>query len=450
MKIKKFTALAICLVMILAFAAACATDGGGSGAYVCNCDVIELTFSNWGDESERESTQRAIDVFNNMQDRINVTVIQIPNEEYGARLRTMQTGGTMPDCGMIDERTAIGWTREGLIKKIDIYEGQPHRPFAGITFSDGGNPIAYSIGSEVLCLWFNRDMFDAAGIPHPPATLDTAWTWDEMIEVAKLLTLDSSGRNLNDPNFNANNIVQYGVQINPWAWQLEVWALSNGGRWYSSDGTRAIFDDAAIEAMQMVYDLHLVHKVAPFNAGQLDNGWHSSVGAGNVAMGTDGQWAVGFTMDSDINYGVGVLPYMKQQANITAGGPVGVFADTKHPEAAAEFLRWYSDPENNWAPILDGWIMPNTTNWFTEEALLTRWIEEVPNRARLDAGRFRTAVADVALHPSTVPTGWYYTPNTDQIDRILIPVLTEAASGAKTAKEVIESVRSQLEAAVAG
>jgi multiple sugar transport system substrate-binding protein len=155
-------------------------------------------------------------------------------------------------------------------------------------------------------------------------------------------------------------------------------------------------------------------------------------------------------MDSDINYGVGVLPYMKQIANITAGGPVGVFADTKHPEAAAEFLRWYSDPENNWAPIYDGWIMPNTTNWFTDEALLTRWIDEVPNRARLDASVYRTAVAAVALDSRTVPTGWYYTPNTDQIDRILIPALVEAANGSKTVKEVIEDVRSQLEAAVAG
>jgi ABC-type glycerol-3-phosphate transport system substrate-binding protein len=54
------------------------------------------------------------------------------------------------------------------------------------------------------------------------------------------------------------------------------------------------------------------------------------------------------------------------------------------------------------------------------------------------------------LDSRTVPTGWYYTPNTDQIDRILIPVLQEAANGSKTVKEVIEGVRSQLEAAVAG
>ncbi|MCL2718803.1 MAG: sugar ABC transporter substrate-binding protein [Lachnospiraceae bacterium] len=446
MKIKKILALILTAVMLMSIVTAC----GSSSDYNCKCDVIQLEFSIWGDESERESTQGALDVFNAMQSDIFVSLVQIPNEQYGERLRTLQTANNMPDCGMIDERTAIGWTREGLIKKIDIYEGQPSRPFAGITFSDGGQPIGYSIGSEVLALWFNRDMFDAAGVPYPPTTLDTAWQWDEFIEVAKLLTLDANGNNLNSPNFDATSIVQYGVYVNQWAWQLEVWALSNGGRWYSEDGTRAVFDDAAIEAMQKVYDLHLVHGVAPFNPAQTDDGWWDSVGAGNVAMCTEGQWATGFTMFSDINYGVGVLPYMKQQANITAGGPVGVFADTKHPEAAATFLRWYSDPESNWAPILDGWVMPNTTDWFTEEAKLTRWIDEVPNRARLDARAFRTAVADVALHPGTVPTGWYYTPGTDQIDRVLIPALVEAANGSKTVKEVIESVRPALEAAVSG
>jgi len=410
---------------------------------------VQLVFSLWGEPAELETTQAALDVFNNMQERIWVTAIQITQEEYAEKLLSMAEEDNMPDCGMVDERTVISWAREGLLLPFDIYAGQPNKPKDGITFRDGGQVVAYSRASEVLALWFNKEMFDEAGIEYPPVTLDTAWSWDEFIEVARQLTFDADGNNPGDDGFDRENIVQYGAYVNQWAWQLEVWALSNGGRWYSEDGTSIIFDEAAVEAIQMVYDLHLVHNVAPLNHAQSDTGFLDSIGSGNVAMATDGQWATGFGY-LDIDYGVGVLPYMKQSVNITAGGPAGIFTTTQHPEEAAEFLRWYCDPENNFGPIYDGWWMPNMMNWFTDEELLKRWIDDVPFRARLPASSFRTAVADVAIHPSTVPTGWYYTPNTDKIDRILIPALVEAISGRKTVNEVIESVRPDLEAAIAG
>ena len=453
-KASKIIALLCTAALMLGVLVSCADGSGDTPSTPSNGgdDRIQLTFSFWGDITELDTTQIALDEFNNMQDRIWVTALHLGSQEiYAERLVTMATGGNMPDTGMIDERTAIGWAREGLILPYDIYEGQPSRPKDGITFRDGGRTVAYSVASEVLALWFNKDMFDDAGIPHPPTRIEDAWTWDEFIEVARQLTFDSNGNNPGDAGFDANNIVQYGAYINQWAWQLEVWALSNGGRWYSEDGTAIVFDAAAIEGMQKVYDLHLVHQVAPFNPAQQDSGWHDSLGAGNVAMASEGQWAVGFTSGSDINYGVGVLPYMERPANITAGGPVGIFSQTDHPQEAAEFLRWYSNPENNWGPIEYGWWMPNMMNWFTEEALLQRWIDDAPHRARLPASSFRTAVADVAINTDvTHPTGWYYTPNTDAIDRILIPALVEAANGTKTVQQVIDEVRPALVAALAG
>jgi len=443
MKKRKIIAVLCAAIMMFGLVASCA--GGGSGG------PVDIVFSLWGDEAELEGAQATADLWNESQDRSNLSVMQIPVEQYIERLMAMAAAGNMPDCGMANERGVIGMARDGLLLKLDLYADQPERPLESVTFRDGGEYVSASIGAEVLGLWFNRDMFDAAGVPYPPTKLEDAWTWDEFIEVAKKLTFDANGNTPNDADFDKDNIVQYGAYVNQWAWQLEVWALSNGGRWYSEDGKRAVFDDAAIEGMQKVFDLHLVHNVAPFNPAQEDSGWFDSLGAGNVAMCTEGQWATGFAAFSDINYGCGVLPYMKVKANITAGGPVDMYAGTKHPEETAEFLRWYSDPENNFAPIYDGWIMPNLESWYKDEALLKRWIDDVPNRARLGAAEYRSVFADVIMNNDvTKPTGWYYTPNLDKIDVILIPALVEAINGTKTAKEVIESVRPALEAAIAG
>jgi len=414
-------------------------------------DRIQLVFSLWGDPAEQDAAQEALNVYNNMQDSVWVNALQIPNEEYADVLETMAIAGIMPDAGMAHEATVIGWARNGLLMPIDLFEGLVYKPLEYLAFKDGSNTVAYSAANEVLALWFNRDLFDAADIDYPPVTLDNAWSWDEFIDVAKKLTFDSNGNTPNDPHFNKDNIVQYGAYVNQWTWQLEVWSLSNGGRWFSDDGGTLVFDDAAVEAMQKVFDLYLVHNAAPFVAATSDTGFGDSIGKGNVAMATEGQWAVGFYADSDINYGVAVLPYMKQKVNIATGGPVVVFAGTQHPVEVADFVRWYTEEENNFSLIEAGWWMPTKSNWY-EEPLLSKWIDDVPLRARLPADAYRSAIVDVALDFSvTRSAGWYYTPNTIEIiNRILNPALVDAIRGNKTVAQVIEEVRPAMEDAIRG
>ncbi|MCL2812881.1 MAG: sugar ABC transporter substrate-binding protein [Clostridia bacterium] len=436
MKTRKIVALLLSVLMMMSFAT------------IASAERVQLTFSIWGDAAEAETTQRALDVFNASQDRIHVTVMQIGRDEYTEKLQTMATAGNMPDAGMAVESDVIGWARDGLLSNVDIFEGQENLPLEYITFKDKGQTVAYSAANEVLGLWYNREMFDAAGVPYPPATLDAAWSWDEFIEVAKLLTFDANGLTPNDEGFDKDNIVQYGAYVNQYTWQLEVWALSNGGRWFSEDGTEVVFDDAAIEGMQKVVDLHLVHHVAPFIDGTQDAGFASSLGAGNVAMCTEGQWATGFRAFMDVDYGVAVLPYMEVKANICTGGPTAMFKTTQYPEETAEFLRWYNSEENNIGTILDGWWMPTKLNWYTDEELLQKWVEGSELRVALPAEAYRTAMVDVALDfDVTKSTAWYYTPHTtEMLVGVLQPAMVEAINGDKTVKEVVESVRAAMEA----
>jgi len=430
-----------------------ATDNGTSteteGTVPSDEGKIILTFSLWGDPAEQETTQKALDVYNSQQDKVYVKALQIGRDEYNEKLQTMATSGEMPDCGMVAEDTAIGWARDGLLSDVDIYAGQENMPLDYLAFKYEGKTVGYSSANEVLALWYNKEMFDDAGVPYPPATLDEAWTWDEFIEVAKQLTLDANGKHPGEDGFDKDNIIQYGAYVNQYTWQLEVWALSNGGSFFSPDGKSVTFDEAAIEAMQMVFDLHLVENVAPLNDGTQDNGFASSIGAGNVAMCTEGQWATGFRPGLEgIDYGVGVLPYMKQKANICTGGPTSVFATTQYPEEAADFLRWYNSEENSMGTIMAGWWMPTKLNWYTDEALLKSWVDDCELRQVLPADAYKTAIVDVALNTDvTKSTAWYYTPNTYEVlVQTLQPALVEAINGSKTVEEVIAEVRDAMEA----
>ena len=466
MKTKKLLALLLCAMMVSAlFAcaqpaapateqpAAEATEAPAAEATeAAPAEKITLTFSLWGDPAEQETTQKALDVYNNSQDKVYVQALQIGRDEYNEKLQTMATAGEMPDCGMVAEDTVIAWARDGLMSDVDIYAGQENLPLDYLAFKYNDKTVAYSTANEVLALWYNKAMFDAAGVPYPPTSLDKAWTWDQFVEVAKQLTIDANGKHPGEAGFDKDNIVQYGAYVNQYTWQLEVWALSNGGSFFSPDGKSVVFDDAAIEAIQKVVDLHLVDNVAPLNDGTQDNGFASSLGAGNVAMCTEGQWATGFRGAGfdGIDYGVAVLPYMKEKVNIATGGPVGVFATTKYPAEAADFLRWYSSEENSMGTIMAGWWMPTKQNYYTDETLLKAWVDDCAFRAALPADAYKTAIVDVALDTNvTHQTGWYYTPNTFEIlTKTLQPALVEAINGSKTVKEVIDSVREAMQAAL--
>lgn len=460
MNLKRMLAFALCLLTVLA-SAACGPAETSNGDEPTDPVAptkggeqesrVTITFSLWGDPAEQEITQAALDVYNDSQDKVYVKALQIGRDEYNEKLQTMALAGGMPDCGMVAEDTVIGWARDGLLStEIDIYAGQSNLPLDYLAFKYEGNTVAYSAANEVLALWYNKKMFDDAGVPYPPATLNEAWTWDQFIDVAKKLTIDANGKNAGEDGFDKNNIVQYGAYVNQYTWQLEVWALSNGGKFFSEDGKSIVFDDAAVEAMQKVFDLHLVHNVAPLNDGTLDNGFASSLGAGNVAMCTEGQWAAGNRGAGfeGIDYGVAVLPYMKQKATICTGGPTAVFATTQYAEEAADFLRWYNSEENNIGTILAGWWMPTKLNWYTDAALLKSWVDDCELRAVLPAEAYKTAIVDVALDTNvTKQTGWYYTPNTYEIlVKTLQPALVEAINGSKTAADVIESVRAAMQA----
>ncbi len=76
-----------------------------------------------------------------------------------------------------------------------------------LTPADGGLhglPMGYNVQS----LFYNKDMFDAAGLDYPPA--DGSYTYDDLREWSKKLTLDQAGVDAGSAGFNPEQIAQWG------------------------------------------------------------------------------------------------------------------------------------------------------------------------------------------------------------------------------------------------
>ncbi len=435
MKKRGFLLVLLCLVMIGSLMAAGAKEAEAPGA------PVKILYSFWGTPDEGAAVQQVADVFNASQDRIVVEIMAIPHDSYVTKLNTLATAKNLPDCGIMSEAGVLQFAENGLLADISqMYGPNDSKPLDSLAFRYQGKPVAYSAANEILLMYYNKAMFDKANVPYPPADAKNAWSWDEFVHYAKLLTLDSNGNNATSPAFNPNAIVQYGCMVENLTWQLEVWCLSNGSGFYNADGSKVIINEsAAIDALQKIADLHLVHHVAPLSAGLTDDGVQRSLIAGTCAMTTNGAWNVGTSLASarneGLDYGVAVLPYMKEKVTINTGGPHVVFSQTKHPKEAMEWIKWYMQEENSWALIESGIWMPILDKWYTDDELTRKWVEN-PNFPPYD--EYKSAVVDYAKEYSK-STSWYYVNNTNDFNTLLGSILGEVWTGKMSAKQAIET-----------
>ncbi|ABX40979.1 ABC transporter substrate-binding protein [Lachnoclostridium phytofermentans] len=446
--------LAVMLTTILAVSlVACGKDAKDTGNGKSSKDgKVKITYSMWGSADEGAVTQKLADKFNASQDRIEVDVLAIPWENYMTKLNTMATAKELPDTGIMSEAGVLQWAEQGMLADIStMYGKNDSKPLDSLAFRYQGKTVAYSAANEVLLLYYNKDMFDKAGATYPPASVDNAWTWEEFVSTAKKLTLDKNGKHPDEKGFDEQNIVQYGCLVENLAWQLELWPMSNGAGYYSSDGSEVTIDNqASIEAIQKVADLYLVDHVAPLSTGATDDSIQRSIISGTCAMGTGGAWNVGTCLASareeGLNYGVAVLPYMKEKLTLCTGGPNVVFSQTKHPEEAMEWLKWYYQEENSWSLIETGIWMPILQKWYTDETMTHKWVD---NKNFPPYEEYKSAVVDYAMKNSK-SASWYYVNNTVDFNNLVTSILGEVWTGKVTAQEAITKNMEALKTAYKG
>jgi multiple sugar transport system substrate-binding protein len=198
-------------------------------------------------------------------------------------------------------------------------------------------------------VYYNKKIFDQFGVPYPK----DGWTWDDMLNTAKLLTKDTNADGKTDI---------WGIQLPAsWTTGFEYWVNSAGGRLISEDGTKFVgyMDSPEVQsALQFYSDLYNVHKVAPPPADlAMWGGGNTEFDQGTAAMRLFGRWPqAGYLKNPNIDLGVVGVPVGKVRANILFWGGFGVAAVSENPEAACRFLKFYTG--NQGAEVWKDWALP--------------------------------------------------------------------------------------------
>lgn len=146
---------------------------------------------------EAGDLQANLEPFTRANPGITVEVIPVAHDGFDEKVDLLIAGGTPPAIwypAAYAESAALYYVK-GVAVDIAPYLDQAKFDWSdwykldpdGQTLEGHRFGIAYSVFPEVLL--YNKDLFDAGGVPYPPTDWDDkTWTWDEFISRAKALT----------------------------------------------------------------------------------------------------------------------------------------------------------------------------------------------------------------------------------------------------------------------
>lgn len=205
-----------------------------------------------------------------------------------------------------------------------------------------------------MVIYYNPESFARAGVEIPTAA---NLSYEDFLELAQRLTLDTSGRNALDPAFDRANVEQYGYRVRRFPLDWMHWLWGNGGAPISPDGTTAsgYLDSAAsIEVITLLRDMVTVYGVSPspsaLDALQASLGFLDLFLTGKVAMFPRGHWEL-IGLQANANFTperVGVMgnPYRTAPATVMfeSGFVIPANIAPEKLEAACKFVDAATSP----------------------------------------------------------------------------------------------------------
>lgn len=251
-------------------------------------------------------------------------------------------GGSLPDVFWMHSNESERYMSNDMLldltdkiaesDKIDP-ENYPEDIWGLYTYDDKYYAVPKDV--DTIALWYNKTMFDEAGLAYPTAD----WTWDDVSEAAKKLTKDDGS--------------QYGLAVRNDNNQAGYYNLvyDNGGYIINEDKTKSGWDDPkTIEAMKTL-EGWIKDGVMPSIETMSENGEDVLFQSGKVAMVLQGSWMVAAYRDNE--YTAANCDLVELPKNAETGRRASVYnglgwaaaANGEHTEEAWKLLEYLGSEE---------------------------------------------------------------------------------------------------------
>ena len=279
------------------------------------------------------------------QTGIEVELEVVPWDSLLDRILAATTSGEGPDVLNIGNTWSASLQATGALlpfdqEAFDRIGGRDRfvESALGSAGAQGQDPAAVPLYSLAYALYYNTELFEAAGIEAPPTT------WDELVDIGRQLTGDGIyGLALEGASIPANSHHAF------------VFGQQHGADFFDADGRPTFDTPEAVNAIKQYVDLMAVEGVVGVgNAEYAQNQSLSDFASGRAAMvmwQAAGSALEQFGMAPDA-YGVAPVPFQanppaggRQVNSMVAGINLAVFENTSNLDGALEFVSFMTSAE---------------------------------------------------------------------------------------------------------
>ncbi len=273
----------------------------------------------------------------------DITVELVFSGGYGdvktAIQTTVEGGGTPPALGLMLATDLYDLANAGIIAPLDDYAGDAalddfFPAFLDNSYFDGqfwGMPFQRS----TVLLYYNKDMFAAAG-------LDAPTSWQELADAASALTVRDG-----------DDVTQLGMQWpSGWPyWLFQPLAIGSGQNIIGESDTEVFFDNPdVIEAVQFYIDLSAKYDGMPAGVQGVWGTAPTDFSSGQTAMIMHSSGSLpGILEQADFEVGVMALPGQEAgtYATVVGGGNLYIMdgVDQAQKDAAWKFIEFLADAD---------------------------------------------------------------------------------------------------------
>ena len=345
--------------------------------------AVTIKVANW-DSATTAYMNELFDSFKRIQPSINVEVMDIPSADYTQKLSIMLNGGSDLDAFWIkDGDTTRGLANRGQLADLSAYIQRDKidlSAFNGLAerFLMNGKMVALPASTGYYIMYYNKDIFDKAGVPYPTNNM----TWAQWEQLAGRLTSGSG-----------NNKI-YGALLHTWNACVQNWGVQDGKN-------TIIATDYSFFKPYYEMALRMQKAGSLWDYGALRTGnihYSSAFLQGNIATMPMGTWFYTTIIDrinngeAKLNWGIATLPHPEGTApGWTVGSvtPIAINQASNKKDAAWELLKFVTSQDG--AKIYaSGGAIPSRANDST--------IAAIANAPGMPAGSLQAmAVKNIAL-----------------------------------------------------
>jgi len=172
---------------------------------------VEILLGYYSSDSSDAKMKELIEQFEEKHPNITVKTQSAPYGQFYQKLDTQIAAGQAPDVWLSDGVYVMKYAQRGAAKDLTDWIAKDLKAdeYYGLDFNKDADGRYWGVpqGIQVGVLFYNKDLFDKAGVAYPT----DEWTWEDLKASAAKLTVDAGGKTAEDSGFDAASVNQFGL-----------------------------------------------------------------------------------------------------------------------------------------------------------------------------------------------------------------------------------------------